>query len=65
MVDPATPYLCFTLLSPEYSTCFKPVTPQYKKLKSGMINSLALKITDQADNVITNGPGMTIVLHIR
>ena len=30
-----------------------------------MINSLSLKITDQAGNVITNGPGMTVVLHIK
>ena len=30
-----------------------------------MINSLSLKITDQAGNIITNGPGMTVVLHIK
>ena len=51
--------------SPEYSTHFEPHTPQYKKLKSGMINSLSLKITDQAGNIITNGPGTTVVLHIK
>ena len=51
--------------NPEYFTRFKPVTLQYKKLKSGMINSLPLKITDQAGNIITNGPGMTVVLHIK
>ena len=49
----------------EYSTHFEPRTPQYKKLKSGMINSLSLKITDQAGNIITDGPGMTVVLHIK
>ena len=50
---------------PEYSTCFKPCTPQYKKLKSGMINSLSLKIMNQASKVITDGPGTTVVLHIQ
>ena len=50
---------------PEYSMHFEPCTPQYKKLKSGMINSLSLKIMDQAGNVIPTGPGMTVVLHIK
>ena len=49
----------------EYSTCFEPVTPQYKKLKNGEIISLSLKITDQAGNIITDGPGTTVVLHIQ
>ena len=38
----------------EYAIHFEPRTPQYKKLKSGMINSLSLKITDQAGNVSHN-----------
>ena len=46
-------------------TCFKPTTPRYKKLKNGEIVSLTLRITDQAGNIITNGPGTTVVLHIR
>ena len=57
MVDPATPYL--------HIMCFEPVTPQYKKLKNGEIVSLTLKITDQADSIITNGLGTTVVLHIQ
>ena len=44
---------------------FEPYTPQYKKLKNGMITSLTLRITDQNNSVITNGPGTTVVLHIR
>ena len=44
---------------------FKPITPQYKKLKNGTITSLTLKITDQNNNMVTNGPGMTVVLHIK
>ena len=55
----------YYVTGPEYSTHFEPHTPQYKKLKSGMINSLALKITDQAGNIIADGPGMTVVLHIQ
>ena len=55
----------YYVTGPEYSTCFEPVTPQYKKLKKGMITSLTLKITDQAGNILTNGPGMTVVLHIQ
>ena len=44
---------------------FEPQTPQYKKLKRDKIVSLTLRITDQNNNVITNGPGTTVVLHIR
>ena len=46
-------------------TCFEPATPQYKKLKYGNIVSLTLRITDQAGNIITNGLGTTVVLHVR
>ena len=43
---------------------FQPVTPQYKKLKNGEIVSLTPRIMDQNGNMITNGPGTTVVLHI-
>ena len=39
--------------------------PQYKALKNGMITSLTLVITDQAGNIITDGPQVTVVLHIK
>ena len=57
----------FTYYMPgsEDFTCFKPQTPQYKKLKYGKIASLTLKITDQNINIITNGPGTTVMLHIQ
>ena len=42
----------------------EPQTPQYKKLKYGKIVSLTLKITDQNNNIITDGLGTTVVLHI-
>ena len=54
----------YYVTGPEYSTHFEPCTPQYKKLKNGMITSLTLAITDQAGN-ITDGPGTTVGLHIR
>ena len=62
---PSNTLFTYYVTGPEYSTCFKPVTPQYKKLKNGTITSLTLKITDQAGNIITNGPGMTVVLHVK
>ena len=44
---------------------FEPQTPQYKALKYGEIVSLTLKITDQNNNIISNGLGTTVMLHIR
>ena len=46
-------------------TNFEPQTPQYRKLKNGKFTSLTLRITDQAGNVITDGPQVTVVLHIK
>ena len=43
---------------------FEPQTPQYRKLKNGEFNSLNLRITDQNNNVITDGPQVTVDLHI-
>ena len=43
---------------------FEPNTPQYKALKNGEFTSLTLRITDQNNNVITDGPQVTVVLHI-
>ena len=45
-------------------TCFEPATSQYKKLKNGKFTSLNLRITDQNNNIITDGPQVT-VLHRR
>ena len=46
-------------------TRFDPQTPQYRKLKNGEFTSITLRITDQAGNIITDGPQVTIVLHIK
>ena len=62
---PSNTLFTYYVTSPEYYTHFEPCNPRYKKLKYGEIVSLTLKITDQNNNIITNGPGTTVVLHIR
>ena len=64
-VKPSNALFTYCVSGPEYFMRFEPKTPQYNKLKNGKIVSLSLKITDQNDNIITNGPGTTVVLHIR
>ena len=61
---PSNTLFTYYVSGSEDFTRFEPKTPQYKKLKCGEIVSLTLKITDQNNNMITNGPGMTVVLHI-
>ena len=51
--------------SSERYMLFEPQTPQYMKLKYGEIVSLTLRITDQNNDIITDGPEVTVVLHIR
>ena len=43
---------------------FKPQNPQYKKLRNGEFTSLNMRIADQHNNVITDGPQVTAVLHV-
>ena len=61
---PSNTLLTYYVTGHEYSTCFEPATPQYKKLKNGEIVSLTMKIMDQAGSIITDGLGTTVVLHI-
>ena len=56
--------LTYHVTSNEDFTCFEPHTPQYKKLKNEEFTSLTLRIMDQNNNVITDGPQVTVVLHI-
>ena len=42
-------------------TRFEPQTPQYRKLKNGDFTS---RIMDQNNNIVTDGPQVTVVLHI-
>ena len=52
------------MTSNEDFTHFEPQKPRYKKLKNGEFNSLNLRIADQNNNVITDGPQVTVVLHV-
>ena len=62
---PSNALLTYHVTANEDFTRFEPHTLQYKKLKNGEFVSLTLKITDQNNNIITDGPETTVVLHIR
>ena len=62
---PSNSLLTYHVADDKDFTHFKPQNPQYKKLKNGEFTSLNLRITDQNNNVITDGPQVTVVLHIR
>ena len=62
---PRNSLLTYHVTSNEDFTRLEPATPQYKKLKNEEFTSLTLRITDQNDNIITDGPQVTVVLHIR
>ena len=62
---PSNILFTYFVTSPEYFTCFEPQSPRYKKLKNDTITSLTLAITDQNNDIITDGPEVTVVLHIR
>ena len=61
---PSNELLTYHMTDDKDFTCFEPQTPQYRKLKNGEFTSLTLRITDQNNNVITDGPQVTVVLHI-
>ena len=62
---PSNELLTYHVNAHEDFTHFELQTPQYRKLKNGEFTSLNLRITDQNNNVITDGPQVTVVLHIR
>ena len=61
---PSNELLTYYVTSNEDFMRFEPQIPQYRKLKNGEFTSLNLRITDQNSNVITDGPQVTVVLHI-
>ena len=61
---PSNTLFTYYVTSPEYFTHFEPQSPQYKKLKNDTITSLTLVITDQINNITTDGLEVTVVLHI-
>ena len=62
---PSNELLTYHVADDKDFTRFEPQNPQYKKLKNGEFTSLNLRITDQNNKVITDGPQVTVVLHIR
>ena len=62
---PSNTLFTYFVTSPEYYTYFEPQSPQYKKLNNDTITSLTLAITDQNNDIITDGPEITVVLHIQ
>ena len=61
---PSNSLLAYYVTDDKDFTHFEPQNPQYKKLKNGAFTSLNLRITDQNNSVITDGPQVTVVLHI-
>ena len=62
---PSNSLLTYYVTSNEDFTCFEPQNHQYKKIKNREFTSLNLRITNQNNNVITDGLQVTVVLHIR
>ena len=62
---PSNELLTYHLTDDKDFMRFEPQTPQYRKLKNGEFTSLNLRITDQNNNIITDGLQVTVVLHIR
>ena len=61
---PSNELLTYHVTDDKDFTRFEPQTLQYRKLKNGEFTSLNLRITDQNNNVITDGLQLTVVLHI-
>ena len=61
---PSNELLTYHLTDDKDFTRFEPQTPQCRKLKNREFTSLTLRITDQNNNVITDGSQVTVVLHI-
>ena len=61
---PSNTLFMYFVTSTEYFMHFEPQSPQYKKLKNDTITSLTLVITDQNNDIITDGLEVTVVLHI-
>ena len=60
---PSNSLLTYHVTDDKDFTRFEPQNPQYKALKKGEFTSLNLRITDQNNNIITDGPQVTVVLH--
>ena len=61
---PSNSLLTYYMTSNEDFMHFEPQNPQYKKVTNEEFTSLTLRITDQNNNVITDGLQVTVVLHV-
>ena len=61
---PSNSLLTYHVTSNEDFTSLEPKIPQYKRLKNEEFTSLTLRIMDRNNNIITDGPQVTVVLHI-
>ena len=61
---PSNVLFTYHVTSSECYMLFKLQTPQYRKLKNDTTTSLTLAITDQNNDIITDGPEAIVVLHI-
>ena len=61
---PSNELLTYHVTDDKDFTCFETQNPQYKKLKNREFTSLTLRITDQNNNIITDGLQVTVVYHI-
>ena len=62
---PSSTLLMYHVTAYDDFTNFEPYTPQHKKLKNEEFNSLTLRITHKKNNVVTDGPATTVVLHVK
>ena len=62
---PSNSLLIYHVTDDKDFTRFEPQTPQYKTLKNGEFTSLTLRITNQNNNIISDGPQVTVVLHVK
>ena len=64
-LSPSNTLFTYHITAYEDSMHFEPYTPQYKKLKKGELVSLVLRMKYRKNDIMTDGPVTTIVLHIR
>ena len=63
---PSSTLLTYHVTSNEDFMCFEPnITHKYNKLRNRVFTSLTLRIMDQNDDIIIDGPQVTVVIHIR
>ena len=62
---PSNSLLTYHVTAYDDSTHFEPYASQYKKLKNDEILPLALRIKHMKNNIMTDGPMTTVVLHIQ